>query len=129
VSNEADPTQNHRRVSPEGKAMGATIALMYDKAFKKLRLSDTQDRRCKSCAFRKGTVPNGCVQTMMDVIKCLAEGHPFCCHSPNNREPCAGAEVVRTAIVLTARSRGYPPPKMVAPWSFSPPDAPEPPSE
>lgn len=36
--------------------------------------------RCKSCAFRAGTVPNGCESTTLDALKCIVEGVPFLCH-------------------------------------------------
>lgn len=51
--------------------------------------------RCKTCAFRAGTVPNGCEATVMDALKCIVEKVPFYCHEQVDaeKEPtmlCAG---------------------------------------
>jgi hypothetical protein len=38
---------------------------------------------CRSCAFRLGTVPNRCIDTLVDAIKCVFEGDRlFRCHEP-----------------------------------------------
>lgn len=36
--------------------------------------------RCKSCAFRAGTLPNGCPDTVWDALKCVVEMRDFSCH-------------------------------------------------
>jgi hypothetical protein len=118
-----DPTKDHSRVSPMGKQMGATMAKLADQVCAQLEQQDEPDTRCKSCAFRLGTVPNGCIQTQSDVLKAVSEDVPFMCHQgkPGQRDICHGWFAVR---VLVARmelttGEGLPP----CPWEFSPPDA------
>lgn len=36
--------------------------------------------RCKSCAFRAGTIPNGCASTILTAIECVRTGERFYCH-------------------------------------------------
>lgn len=36
--------------------------------------------RCNDCAFRRGTLPNQCLPTVMDALKCVVESSPFYCH-------------------------------------------------
>lgn len=56
-----------------GRAAGAHLAEMTAQA--------TADAgMCASCAFRPGSVPNGCVTTVADAMKCLFEGKTFWCH-------------------------------------------------
>jgi hypothetical protein len=71
---------DHSRVTPEGRALGEQMARLYDIAERRLGASADPDERCKSCAYRAGTVPNGCAQTQLDISKCLAEAIPFYCH-------------------------------------------------
>lgn len=67
--------------------------------------------RCSTCAFRSGTVPNGCLSTVMDAIKCVMEQVPFMCHeSHENSEPCMGW------IESVNLTQGDPIP---IPWEFS----------
>jgi hypothetical protein len=72
--------QGHRRVTPEGRALGEQMAKLFDIAERRLGNMADPDERCVTCAFRAGTVPNGCAQTQLDISKCLAEAIPFYCH-------------------------------------------------
>jgi hypothetical protein len=94
------------RVSPEGQQAGRVLAAFAETGIE----TGVPDRRCGTCAFRMGTVPNGCLQTMADAAKCLAEGEVFECH---HRE---GA----TCEGFRAASMVYPP-EMRGPvdWDFA----------
>jgi len=48
---------DHHRVSPEGRKIGANMASLANKATALLALQGEPDERCKSCAFTAGTVP------------------------------------------------------------------------
>jgi hypothetical protein len=67
--------------------------------------------RCKSCAFRAGTVPNGSSTTQMDALKCVMEKLPFYCHEGEHGEEsiCAGY------ILMTADRTN----KIECPWPYS----------
>lgn len=56
--------------------------------------------RCDDCAFRLGTTPNQCPQTLMDAIGCLRDGEPFYCHKgvkqgDKPKQLCAGYAALR----------------------------------
>ncbi len=91
---------DHHRVSPEGRALGASMANLANKASAILALQGEPDERCKSCAFTAGTVPNGCIQTQMDVLKAVTERVPFMCHQPSHNV-CHGWYASVVAIKLT----------------------------
>jgi hypothetical protein len=77
-----------------------------------------KDERCASCAFRLGTVPNGCVQTQMDVMKAVMEHEAFFCHVGERKgtKVCDGW----FASVQAVKNK----PKVICPWNYSPPDEP-----
>ena len=122
---------DHSRVSPEGRTMGrnaARLAELGRQRLARLGLAAVQaptlrDDMCKSCAAREGTVPNGCLQTQMDFLKCAAEGKAFMCHAPHNGKYCMGW--VRARAELLANP--LPPEAMalIARYELSPPDEPE----
>lgn len=67
--------------TPEGRLLGAELARLCD--IEEARLREQFPRlhpRCDDCALRAGTDPNGCPETLMDVIKCISESVPFYCH-------------------------------------------------
>lgn len=67
--------------TPEGEALGAELARLCDVAeVEELKRFPNQLPRCQDCALRAGTLPNGCLDTLGDVIKCLVEGEVFYCH-------------------------------------------------
>ncbi len=113
------PTKDHSRVSPRGRAMGAFWAAKVEPVIQHLAAQGEPDERCKSCAFRPGTVPNGCAQTMLDVTKAVLEQRPFACHvhrhPDGSRKLCAGW----LASQWGAADR----PVVPCDWEFSPPDA------
>lgn len=115
--------RDHKRVSPEGKSIGEQMARMSDKAIATLVNEGEPDERCVSCAFRLGTVPNGCAQTQMDAVKAVIEDVPFLCHQADRKGwPCHGWYAARVALSRAERVKG----KFettVCPWEFSPPDS------
>ncbi len=117
--------KDHRRTSPEGRKLGAFMARIVATEIAALAAEDEPDERCVSCAFRLGTVPNGCFQTQSDVIKAVSENVPFMCHSRRAADGspdtiCWGWFAARR--VLMRLNRPLPP----TPWEFSPPDEPKP---
>jgi hypothetical protein len=115
-------TKDHPRVTPEGKAAGFDLASLTDVVAAKLAEEGQPDERCKSCAFKFGTVPNGCLQTQADALKSVIEGVPFLCHQADQqRRPCYGWVSVRLAIAYAELCRGDSL-DIKCGWDFSPPD-------
>jgi hypothetical protein len=80
---------------PAGYALGEQLDKFCEVEIDKYKASGLAvPRRCNTCAFRKGTFPNGCVTTVMDALKCTLEGDTqFLCHEhKKGEEPsiCAG---------------------------------------
>lgn len=100
------------RPTPEGRELGQHLGRFCDQAFEKLRARDvTISERCRSCAFRAGSIPNGCPTTGMDALKAVFERVPFLCHeTPEPHTICMGW----VAMVLTSEGDGF----EVA-WPFS----------
>jgi len=94
-------TKDHKRVTPEGKFLGKQLAKMAEIGVKILINSDEHDTRCASCAYRLGTVPNGCAQTQLDALKCTMEGVPFFCHVPPIQNYCHGWFATRVLLRQT----------------------------
>lgn len=114
--------EDHKRVSPEGKALGEQMARMADSCIAKLAAEGETDDRCKSCAFRLGTVPNGCIQTLMDAMKAVIEDVPFLCHQADRKGcPCHGWYAVRVQMNRVQRIKGKFEVEKCD-WEFSPPD-------
>lgn len=97
---------DHHRVTPEGKLLGQQMAKLYAIAEKRLHCSaeviprthlTELTERCRTCAFRAGTVPNGCAQTQLDISKCVSEGIPFYCHQ-HQGQLCRGWVVTRAGL-------------------------------
>ncbi len=42
------------------------------------------DDRCGTCAFRLGTVPNKCLQTVATALECVIAEEEFTCHESHN---------------------------------------------
>lgn len=108
--------RKQNRVSQEGKKIGEQMTRLCDREAKKLIAEGEweDDERCASCAFRLGTVPNGCLQTQCDAMKCVMEHEPFFCHATELTEVCAGWFASVQAVKHT--------PKVICPWPYSPPD-------
>jgi hypothetical protein len=104
------------RVCPASIELGEHLAHMTDAAeIDALKTFPGHGKRCKSCAFRRGTIPNQCADTLADAIKCVMEHVPFLCHEhPAGSKPtglCAGWAFAEHAL------RDKPTRKM--PWEFS----------
>lgn len=91
-------SDEHWRVSEEGKAIGRRMSQMADDGVLILELEgESTDKRCATCAFRIGTVPNGCILTQADVLKAFSQGDKlFTCHV-NKGETCYGFYAARVA--------------------------------
>lgn len=113
-----DPTKDHSRVSAEGRALGMQMVRFVEPVIKHLESQGEPDERCRSCAFRAGTVPNGCFQTMSDAIKAALEQKPFLCHvgryPDGSRKMCAGWLATQWGAANRAAIQ--------CPWDFSPAD-------
>lgn len=109
------PAMVPNRPTEEGRELGAHLARFADDAVRSLKADGVDvPERCASCAFRQGSVPNGCAPTLMDALKCLLEGKTFFCHCGSADAPhaCAGY----AAIVAADGDRSTP---VRAPWSFT----------
>lgn len=111
---------DHNRVTPEGRAAGFQIVRLTEPAVAELERQGEPDERCKTCAFRLGTVPNGCIQTQLDALKAVLEDVPFMCHQRMERI-CHGWFAARVAVDRAELARGTKL-DMTCPWEFSPPD-------
>lgn len=98
------------RPSEIGREAGEGIAKMADNAARVFG-----DTRCGTCAFRDGTIPNGCASTVMDAMKCVMEHRDFNCHEDLTKL-CGGYDASRKACA------GMPPVECPWPWSLSPED-------
>lgn len=112
-----DASEQRNRVTPEGKAIGAQMARLCDIEGAKLIAEGewTEDERCRSYAFRLGTVPNGCPQTQMDALKSVMQQEPFFCHVAD-----PGTQVCAGWFACVQASKKQPPVTM--PWPYSQPD-------
>lgn len=118
----------HHRVTPTGQALGknaARLAELGRARLESLGLADVKapklrDEMCKTCACQPGTVPNGCLQTQLDFLKCAHEGLPFLCHSPKDGRLCAGWVRVRAEIAQNPLPA--PIAELLAALEYSPPD-------
>lgn len=98
-----DPGAVPNAPTPEGIALGRELARLCDaEEQKQLDQFPGQPPRCDDCAFRAGTIPNGCPDTLMDALKCVLEGEPFYCHKgmkDQDADPkrlCSGWMVLQT---------------------------------
>ena len=80
----------------------------------------TEDERCTTCAFRHGTVPNGCLQTQLDTYKAVLEKKTFNCHVPRNGLPAGQWPCMGWFAAVQSRKDLAP---ISVPYPFSPPDA------
>lgn len=103
------PTKDHSRVTPQGRALGRSTARLAELGRAHLvalglgavNAPGLRDDMCKSCACQPGSVPNGCLQTQLDLLKSAAEGQPFLCHAPKDGRICAGWAGVRAQLGVT----------------------------
>ena len=110
--------------TPEGRELGAHVARLTEVAIKDCEASTPGLKmleRCASCAFRAGTFPNGCPETLLDAIDCVQSGHPFLCHHHRKGEEkhiCAGWAACVSSLKLKKAFDKHPiqPEGFVAPW-------------
>lgn len=93
------------RPSDLGRDLGGELVRLVEPVMDKA----VADARCSSCAFRAGTVPNACLTTAADALKCTLEGWPFFCHM-GEKPVCAGWVAARAPM------NGQ---TMRAPWPWS----------
>lgn len=110
--------QVRNKPTKEGREIGVYLARWADAALEKqLQQFPNMRDRCASCAFRSGSFPNGCLDTVMDALKCVMEGAEFMCHhdmiDDKPTEVCAGW----LAVWSESATNGMPEQK--APWPFS----------
>lgn len=117
----SDPA-DHSRVSPEGRRAGEKLSRMTDTEVGKLIAEGewSEDERCATCAFRHGTVPNGCLQTQLDAFKAVVEKKAFGCHVARDGMP-AGTHACMGWFAAVQRFKKLP--EIRCPWEFSPPDS------
>jgi hypothetical protein len=65
------------RPSSSGAALGRMLASVAEKSLARFPQAH---ERCGTCAFRLGTYPNRCWQTVVDAFGCLDIREPFHCH-------------------------------------------------
>jgi len=80
--------------TPLGRMAGAELDRIYNLT---LQESGDNDERCHDCAFRKGTMPNGCEATVYDAVMCTVNGNTFECHI-NVGQMCAGFAQFKNAL-------------------------------
>jgi hypothetical protein len=118
----------HKRITPQGTAMGKNATRMAALGLARLESLglDTvtapmlRKEMCASCACRPNTVPNGCLQTQMDLLKAAHEGRPFRCHAPSDGRICTGWLYVRAELAANPL-----PPEAAAlidKWEYTPAD-------
>lgn len=75
------PAAFANRISPESQAAGSILGRITDESEPAIRAKFPNiAERCKSCAFRTGTVPNQCMDTVIEAFDCAIRGEPFFCH-------------------------------------------------
>ena len=86
---------------PEGKVRNRPTELGREAGKHLARLCDDAEAKkmlirpcCTTCAFRAGTIPNGCESTVMDALKCSMEDVRFNCHETHLS--CAGWLAMRS---------------------------------
>lgn len=120
----AAPGQIRNRPDVSGEFFGRHLAKMAEDAAPAYRASFAAQgmpvpQRCSTCAFRLGTVPNRCLATVQDALKCAMERKvDFACHdkdaqTPDGRHVCVGWAMVVTKAVLDER------PPIPCAWKFS----------
>jgi hypothetical protein len=104
-----DPTALPNVPTPEGRLLGAELARLADA--EEARLRERFPRlhpRCNDCAFKAGTDPNGCPETLMDAVKALVECVPFYCHKKFDADGSPKRLCAGYAILAGAKREGVP---------------------
>jgi hypothetical protein len=61
-------TLDQSRVSNEGVEISLMISKIVEPEIQKLIEQGEPDERCATCAFKHGTIPSSCHQTMLDAV-------------------------------------------------------------
>lgn len=65
----------------QGRSLGKHLARFANVEAEQRRVSNKPvPLRCDECAYRLGTIPNQCLTTVANALKCAMEGEPFYCH-------------------------------------------------
>lgn len=100
------------RICEESIAAGKMLSERVQPVFDYAKAHGAEDPRCKSCAFREGTLPNKCADTVLDATKCMLEGIEFHCHCDMvDGQPtklCAGWVASRIVLGDTVIETGVP---------------------
>lgn len=97
-------TKERNRPTDLGRKAGAHLARLCDNAEQSRMILQP---RCTTCAFRAGSIPNGCEATVLDATKCMIEDIAFMCHERKGKA-CSGWLTMRMAKS-----------KIKVPWPFS----------
>ena len=106
------------RISPVSIEAGEHMARMAETAVAQVAAMGDPDERCSTCAFRKGTLPNQCADTICDALKCVVEREPFYCHDKGRK-----GRVCHGWFAAAVVTKDMPP--TPAPWPFSHDEAPQ----
>lgn len=94
--------------SKHGAILGAAFARIADEMEPKCPMVPD---RCKSCAFRAGTIPNQMAGTLVEAMHCVigTDPTPFCCHQTLDADGrptmlCAGYVLVKKAPFENVRA-------------------------
>lgn len=104
---------------PEARLLGETLAGWCDEAQPAYAADFAEDglpvpQRCRTCAFRRGTMANGSLTTMV-ALKCVLEYDTFHCHEKDALTPDGQMLCVGYAIMVTADAKAKRPP-IQCPW-------------
>lgn len=101
------------RVTPLGKELGENLARLVQHGIDVLAVDGEPDVRCKTCAFRAGTIANGCIQTLADAVKCVMQGdRDFMCHQDTSLKTLCHGYVAWRLICNGTHT--------TVPWDYSP---------
>lgn len=91
------------RMSAEAAELGKRLERMAELGAEKLADQGLEiPEPCGTCAFRAGSIPSQCDDTVLDALKCVLESRPFLCH-----EPREGERLVDRACYGWMRARAF----------------------
>lgn len=81
TTKEVPPGFSRNLPSPEGEALGRELARLIGPEIARVRREHPDlPGPCNTCAFKLGSIPNRCLSTVADALKCVMEHEPFMCH-------------------------------------------------
>jgi hypothetical protein len=109
------------RISDAGVEISLMVARIVEPEIQKLVAQGEPDERCATCAFKHGTIPSSCHQTMLDAVKCLLEAKVFYCHAKTiGTGEWLEAQVCHGYYAARQRTKDDAP--VAVDWEFSQPD-------